>query len=118
MQSDNIVISSEIETRTRTVTFDEIAAEDEAYRADIARRATVGTRLVAKIKKSSKYFGQSSLADRLAGRPRTDAEFFPVVVLGDGPGDYVLAGGPGGRYRLEDVDLYALVGDGKRIKIK
>ena len=116
MQSDNVIISSEIETRA--VTFDEIAAEEEVDWEDIARRAAAGTRLVAKIKKSSKYFGQSSVADRLAGRPRTDAEFFPVVVVGDGPGDYVLAGGPGGRYRLEDVDLFALVADGKRIKIK
>ena len=114
VKDDNVVISTEMQT----VTLEEIEAEDAARRADIARRAAAGTRLGAKIKKSSKYFGQSSVADRLAGRPRTDPEIFPVIVVDDGPRDYVLAGGPGGRYRLEDVDLYALVGDGKRIKIK
>ena len=92
VKDDNIVISTEM----RTVTLDEIEAEEQAERADIARRSAAGARLVAKIKNSSKYFGQSSVADRLAGRPRTDAEFFPVVVGGDGPGDYVLEGGPGG----------------------
>ena len=106
-----------IETEMRTVTLEEIAAEDEAHRADIARRSAAGARLVAKIKKSSKYYGQSSFADRMAGRPRTDAEIFPVVVVDDGPCDYVLAGGPGGQYRLADVDLFAVVVGGKRIKL-
>ena len=115
--SKNAVISTETRTVTRDEFFDEIAAEDEAHQADIARRSAAGTRLVAKIKKSSKYFGQSSVADRLAGRPRTDAEFFPIVVVDDGPCDYVLAGGPGGRYRLADVDLFAVVVGGKRIKL-
>ena len=101
----------------RTITLNEIAAEDEANRADIARRSAAGTRLVAQIKKSSKYFGQSSVADRLAGRLRTDAEVFPVVVVDEGPCDYVVAGGPGGRYRLEDVDRYAAIAGSNRVKI-
>lgn len=114
-QDSNVVIDDGI--GTRTVTLDEIEAEDEANRADIARRSAAGTRLVAKIKNSSKYFGQSSVSDRLAGRLRTDAAFFPIVVVDDGPCDYVLAGGPGGRYRLADVDLFAVVAGGKRIKL-
>ena len=69
------------------------------------------TQLFAKIKKSSKYFGQG------------DGKEFPIIVLGSGgaSGDYLIQGAPGefcatNQYRLIDVNLYAEVSD-KFIKI-
>lgn len=55
-----------------------------------------GQQLYAKIKRSSKYYGQS-------GRN----EIFPVYVC-SGPdwGEYIVQGGPGGQYRLCDVNLF------------
>jgi hypothetical protein len=52
--------------------------------------------LYAKIKKSSKYDGQGD------GKP------FPVTIDGRGYDDYLIQGGPGGCYRLGDVNLYVL----------
>ena len=94
------VLSNEINPR---VTADEVEAEERAHDHDIQRRSAAGTPLVAEIKKSSKYFGQSNFRHRVGAR-------FPVVVIDDSPCDYSLRGGPGGRYRLVDVTLFAVVG--------
>lgn len=60
--------------------------------------------LFAKIKKSSKYFGQNETAiqkpERYGGFP------FPVRVVGFDQFGYVVKGGPGGQYRLADVSLF------------
>lgn len=56
--------------------------------------------LYAEIKKTSKYYGQG-----------TKGEKFPVFVIPDPRGfdaGYVVQGGPGGQYRLADVDLFAV----------
>ncbi|MDF2461786.1 MAG: conserved hypothetical bacteriophage protein [Ramlibacter sp.] len=58
--------------------------------------------LAARIKKSSKYYGQGA-----AERPADDG--FPVFIKSD-PMGYVVQGGPGGQYRLADVELWALRG--------
>ena len=50
--------------------------------------------LYAKIKRSSKYFGQGD------GTP------FEVLIDGRGYDDYLVQGGSGGCYRLVDVNLY------------
>lgn len=94
------VLSDEINPR---VAADEVEAEERAQDHDIQRRADVGIPLVAEINNSSKYFGQSNFRHRVGAR-------FPVVVIDDSPCDYVLRGGPGGRYRLVDVTLFAVVG--------
>lgn len=63
--------------------------------------------LYAKIKKSSKYSGQEY---NLAEYP------FPVEIV-DSKDDYMVRGGPGGNYRLKDLELFVKV-KGKNIKIK
>lgn len=61
--------------------------------------------IYAKIKRSSKYYGQ------------TDAnELFPVFIM-PYAGDYSVQGGPGGQYRLCDVNLFIISEDGKSLRI-
>ena len=91
--NNTIDYSSEINP---TVTPAQVEAEARARDRDIRRRAAAGVRLVAEIKKSSKYFGQGFTGER-----------FPVVVQAGN--EYVFRGGPGGQYRSADVHLFALV---------
>ncbi|WP_300650587.1 hypothetical protein [Hydrogenophaga sp.] len=68
-----------------------------------ARRAVLtehGQKLLARIRPSSKYYGQG----------QGDALF--AVCIGQS-GEYSVLGGPGGQYRLSDVDLFAVFEDGK-----
>jgi len=63
-----------------------------------ARRAVLtehGQKLLARIRPTSKYYGQG----------QEDALF--AVCIGPG-GEYNVLGGPGGQYRLSDVDLFAV----------
>ena len=85
----------------RVVTIEEIEAEHQAKDHENLRLASRGTQLVASIKKSSKYCGQG-----------TDGARFPVSIQDPGY-EYVVRGGPGGQYRLADVNLnlFAVVGD-------
>lgn len=62
-----------------------------------------GQQLYAKIKKSSEYAHQSN-------------ELFPVRVTSAPYNDYVVQGGPGGVYRLRDVNFY-LIEDGKQYRL-
>lgn len=70
----------------------------EQFAAIEARQSELiehGQRLLARIRPSSKYHGQGE-----------EGALFPVCV---GPaGEYCVAGGPGGQYRLQDVDLFAV----------
>ncbi len=70
---------------------------------------TVPTQLVARIKKSSKYFHQNEVAKDLGEFP------FPVSIFPD-PLGYVVRGGPGGQYMLSDVKLSAIV-NGQEIQL-
>lgn len=54
-----------------------------------------GQKLLARIRPSSKYYGQGE----------EDTLF--AVCIGPG-GEYNVLGGPGGQYRLSDVDLFAV----------
>ena len=65
---------------------------------------TAGQQLFAKVKKSSEYAHQ-----------RTGNEPFPVRLM-PAFGAYLVQGGPGGQYRLSDVDLYVVEG-GVELKI-
>ena len=62
--------------------------------------------LYAKIKRSSKYYKQNFYAVR-------DGEYpFPIKITPPTElDDYIIKGGPGGQYRLEDVDLFVTVDD-------
>lgn len=68
-----------------------------------ARQAVLtdgGQKLLARIRPSSKYHGQSD-----------EGAMFSVCI---GPGgDYCVLGGPGGQYRLRDVDLFAVFDETK-----
>lgn len=69
----------------------------EAKRAVLTER---GQKLLARIRPSSKYYGQG----------QEDALF--AVCIGPS-GEYNVLGGPGGQYRLSDVDLFAVFDEGK-----
>ena len=61
------------------------------------------TQLYAKIKKSSKYFDQNAAAIK-------NGEFPFRVSIKPDCGGYHLIGGPGGTYRMSDVNLFVKVG--------
>lgn len=77
------------------------------------RRTWVGDegQLFAEIKKSSKYAHQADWA-----RNGTYGYPFRVGISADGGSDYIVHGGPGGCYRLRDVNLYAMV-DGRKLRV-
>ncbi|WP_200906521.1 hypothetical protein [Gulbenkiania mobilis] len=69
-----------------------------AYEKQREAMTTKGQQLYAKIKRSSKYYGQT--------KPH---EVFCVYIVAEhGYGDYVVQGGPGGQYRLSDVNLFVI----------
>lgn len=66
--------------------------------------------LYAEIKKSSKYASQAALAKSQGEYP------FKVRIEGYTDG-YVVQGGPGGQYRLEDVHLFVTDSQGRKVRI-
>lgn len=68
-------------------------------------QANAGQQLHAKIKRSSKYYGQGQLG-----------ALFPVFIDAQNKGEYVVQGGPGGQYRLTDVNLF-VVDNGVELRI-
>jgi len=63
-----------------------------------------GQQLHARIKKTSEYAHQSD-------------QLFPVSVGRPTHADYTVRGGPGGVYRMSDVELY-VINDGKQYHLK
>lgn len=63
-----------------------------------------GQQIYARIKRTSKYYGQGE-----------KGALFPVYIRAD-YGDYHVSGGPGGQYRMRDVALY-VISDGKELRI-
>ena len=80
-------------------------AEAESYERTKAEKVRSGQQLFAKIKRSSKYYGQGEKGD-----------LFEVFVEAGNPAAYLVQGGPGGQYRLSDVNLY-IVEDGREVRI-
>ncbi|MCY1561633.1 hypothetical protein D9M68_989200 [compost metagenome] len=70
----------------------------------------IGQQLYAGIKGSSKYASQADW-HRTHGWPYP----FPVSLQLD-PMGYVVKGGVGGQYRMEDVELY-VIEDGQQIRV-
>ena len=80
-------------------------AECERHDAEKAEQVKRGQQLYAKIKRSSKYYGQGE-----------KGALFEVFVEAGNPAAYLVRGGPGGQYRLGDVNLY-IVEDGREVRI-
>lgn len=84
----------------RVVDRDLLRKEFSAIEARQAVLTEQGQKLLARIRPSSKYHGQSE-----------EGALFAVCI---GPsGDYSVFGGPGGQYRLSDVDLFAVFDETK-----
>jgi hypothetical protein len=81
----------------RMIDEDVARAAYAAYEAKCHELSNSGQRLLARIRPTSKYFGQG-----------TEGGLFPVAVA---QGEYAIVGGPGGKYRLADVDLFAVFAD-------
>lgn len=85
----------------------QIQIEAEAQERQKVERIERGQHLYAKIKRASKYYGQTP-----AGA------LFKVFIDARNTGDeYVVKGGPGGQYRLVDVNLIVKGDDGRELKI-
>lgn len=78
----------------------------EKYKAEKTEKVKSGQQIYARIKQSSKYFGQGD----------TDDALFEVYVEAGHHEAYLVQGGPGGQYRLSDVDLYVVDG-GREVRI-
>jgi hypothetical protein len=87
------------------MTTDEDRKKVEEHRREKAEKVKRGQQLYAKIKKASKYYGQGERG----------ALFEVFVYTGHREG-YVVQGGPGGQYRLADVNIY-VVEDGSEMRI-
>lgn len=68
-----------------------------------------GQQLYAKIKRSSKYY--SKQAPMAKADPQLYGWPFPVSIEKQKFGDHVVQGGPGGQYRLSDVNLFVVDND-------
>ena len=85
----------------RVVDVDKMREQFAAIEARQAVLTRDGQKLLARIRPTSKYYGQGN-----------EGGLFPVCI---GPaGEYCVLGGPGGQYRLLDVDLFAAFDDKKQ----
>lgn len=85
----------------------------EALENKAAKFARTPQRLYARIRPESKYFHQNKSAER---QPDRWGWPFHVRIVGGPQLGYLVKGGPGGQYRLEDVDLF-IIEDGVEVKI-
>lgn len=94
-------MTSELQpTPLRVIDVEQMRKDFQAMEARAVELTRTGQKLLARIRPTSKYHGQG-----------TADELFPVCI---GPGsDYVVLGGPGGQYRLRDLDLFAVFDEGK-----
>lgn len=84
----------------RSIDREQMRKDFAAIESRQAELTALGQRLLARIRPASKYFGQGN-----------EGEIFPVCI---GPGgEYCVVGGPGGQYRLADVDLFAVYDDSR-----
>lgn len=89
----------------RRIDMDSARAKLAAFDAKCQELRGTGQKLLARIRPTSKYYGQGH-----------EGELFPVVLASRD--DYGVIGGPGGQYRLADVDLFAVfTDDGEPIQI-
>lgn len=108
MEKENRVI-------LEAVSFDKKDAWAEYERQHNEKSAFVRQRqqLYAKVKESSKYYGQNTIAQN---DPERWGWPFAVRIVGSNHQGCLVQGGPGGQYPLGDVDLF-VVEDGCEIQI-
>lgn len=75
--------------------------------------ASTPQQLYAKVRIDSKYAYQNKKAEK---DPDRWGWPFRVRIVGCRRSDYLVQGGPGGQYRLDDVDLY-VIEDGVEVQI-
>ena len=85
-------------TPFREIDEDVARSEYVAFQSKCQSLKSEGQRLLARIRPTSKYSGQGD-----------DGALFPVAVAS--VDEYCVVGGPGGKYRLRDVDLFAVFSD-------
>ena len=78
--------------------MDAARAKMAAHQAKCQELLGTGQKLLARIRPSSKYYGQGD-----------EGKLFPVVVTYQT--EYGIVGGPGGQYRHSDVDLFVVFMD-------
>lgn len=83
----------------RVIDVDVAREEHAVFEAKCANSMATGQKLLARIRPSSKYYGQSD-----------EGRLFPVAITSSK--EYGVVGGPGGQYRLNDVDLFAVFAEG------
>lgn len=84
----------------RAVDVEQMRKDFAAIEARQTALTNGGQQLLARIRQNSKYYGQGD-----------EGGLFAVCI---GPaGEYSVLGGPGGQYRLSDVDLFAVFDDKK-----
>lgn len=88
-------------------------AKVDEYERDKAETVRYGQQIYAKIKRSSKYYNQNEWA---AAEPKRWGGFPFKVRVDPAYGEYCIQGGPGGQYRMADVNLY-VVEDGRELRI-
>lgn len=92
-----------------TITRTQIEQQQREKEAAINR----GQQLFAEIKKSSKYFHQNDCAKN---EPARWGGFPFKVFIDPRCGDYCVQGGPGGQYRLDDVNIFVVEG-GRELRV-
>lgn len=92
-----------------TITREQIEQQQREKEAGVKR----GQQLFAKIKKSSKYFHQNQWAKN---QPAHWGGFPFKVFIDPLGGDYCVQGGPGGQYRLTDVNIFVVEG-GRELRV-
>lgn len=79
----------------RVIDVEVARTEHAAFEAKCANTMVTGQKLLARIRPSSKYYDQGD-----------EGLLFPVAITS--PKEYGVVGGPGGQYRLSDVDLFVV----------
>ncbi len=94
------------------MTTPEGRAEVEAYEREKKEMVAQGQQIYARIKRSSKYYHQNEFAKQSPGQFGWPFRVF----IDPACGSYCVQGGPGGQYRLADVNLFVIV-DGREQRI-
>lgn len=79
----------------RVIDVEVARTEHAAFEVKCANTMVTGQKLLARIRPSSKYYGQGD-----------EGLLFPIAIASRN--EYGVVGGPGGQYRLNDVDLFAV----------